>query len=175
MPLWKRTRWSPKAWCRMISKFFFFFLSEKSHHSNDIYTKATLWKEDHDIPLFAWKNRKGKNACLWDFPGGSVVKNLPTNAGDKGSILGPRRSHMPGATKPVCHNFWSCVLEPGSHSYWACMPHLLQPLCPRACVLQQGKPLQWGTCTLQLESSLSSLPTTRGSLHSAAKIQCCQK
>ena len=24
----------------------------------------------------------------WDFPGGPVVKNLPCNAGDSGSILG---------------------------------------------------------------------------------------
>ena len=30
-----------------------------------------------------------------DFPGGSVVKNLPANAGETGSIPGPGRSHMP--------------------------------------------------------------------------------
>ena len=29
-----------------------------------------------------------------DFPGGPVVKNLPCNAGDMGSIPGPGRSHM---------------------------------------------------------------------------------
>ena len=29
------------------------------------------------------------------FPGGPVVKNLPTNAGDMGSIPGSGRSHMP--------------------------------------------------------------------------------
>ena len=29
------------------------------------------------------------------FPGGSVVKNLPDNAEDTGSIPGPRRSLMP--------------------------------------------------------------------------------
>ena len=29
------------------------------------------------------------------FPGGTVVKNLPANAGDMGSIPGPGRSHMP--------------------------------------------------------------------------------
>ena len=29
------------------------------------------------------------------FPGGAVVKNLPADAGDKGSIPGPGRSHMP--------------------------------------------------------------------------------
>ena len=37
---------------------------------------------------FAEKGSRG-------FPGGSVVKNLPANAGDTGSIPGPRRSHMP--------------------------------------------------------------------------------
>ena len=30
-----------------------------------------------------------------DFPGGTVVKNPPVNAGDTGSSPGPRRSHMP--------------------------------------------------------------------------------
>ena len=29
------------------------------------------------------------------FPGGSVVKNPPANAGDTGSIPGPKRYHMP--------------------------------------------------------------------------------
>ena len=29
------------------------------------------------------------------FPGGTVVKNLPANAGDTGSSPGPGRSHMP--------------------------------------------------------------------------------
>ena len=32
---------------------------------------------------------------LWDLPGGAVVKNLPANAGDTGSIPGPGRSHVP--------------------------------------------------------------------------------
>ena len=30
----------------------------------------------------------------WGFPGGSVVKNPPANAGDMGSISDPGRSHM---------------------------------------------------------------------------------
>ena len=30
-----------------------------------------------------------------DFPGGTVVKNPPANAGDMGTIPGPVRSHMP--------------------------------------------------------------------------------
>ena len=35
------------------------------------------------------------NAVLLDFPGGTVVKNPPANAGDTGSSPGPGRSHMP--------------------------------------------------------------------------------
>ena len=35
------------------------------------------------------KNQQG------DFPGGTVVKNPPANAGDTGSSPGPGRSHMP--------------------------------------------------------------------------------
>ena len=34
-----------------------------------------------------------------DFPGGSVVKSLPANAGDMGSIPGPGRFHMPQSNK----------------------------------------------------------------------------
>ena len=38
-----------------------------------------------------------------DFPGGSVVKNLPVNAGNTGSIPGTGGFHMPRAetTEPV--------------------------------------------------------------------------
>ena len=31
----------------------------------------------------------------WESFGGPVVKNLPANAGDTGSVPGLRRSHMP--------------------------------------------------------------------------------
>ena len=33
--------------------------------------------------------------ALRGFPGGTVVENLPANAGDTGSSPGPGRSHMP--------------------------------------------------------------------------------
>ena len=32
---------------------------------------------------------------VWGFPGGTVVKNPPANAGDTGSTPGPGRPHMP--------------------------------------------------------------------------------
>ena len=40
-----------------------------------------------------------------DFPGGPVVKNLPANARDTGSIPDPGRSHMPQATKLMRHKY----------------------------------------------------------------------
>ena len=57
-------------------------------------------------------------ARSWGFPGGSVVENLPPDAGDTGLIPGPRRSHT-------------------LQSNLAHVPRLLSP---RACALQQQKP-----------------------------------
>jgi len=36
-----------------------------------------------------------KKVGNWDFPVGLVVRSPPANAGDTGSIPGPRRAHMP--------------------------------------------------------------------------------
>ena len=54
----------------------------------------------------------------WDFPGSPVVKNLPCNAGDGGSVPGGR-AKIPQATEqlsthtatrePVCHNERHCM------------------------------------------------------------------
>ena len=46
-----------------------------------------------------------------------------------------------GETKPLCHNYWACTLEPVSQNYWAHMP--------RACAPQQEKPPQWEAHTPQ--------------------------
>ena len=59
------------------------------------------------------------------FPGGSIVKNLPTNAGDMGSIPGSGRFHM---------------------------PHYNKARAPRTCALQQEKPPQREAQAPQLES-----------------------
>jgi len=44
-----------------------------------------------------------------DFPGGSVVKNLPANAGDAGSIFGSGRSPGEGNGNPLQY---SCLRKP---------------------------------------------------------------
>ena len=45
----------------------------------------------------------------WGFPGGSVVKNLPANAGDTGSIPGWGRSSGGGNGNPLQY---SCLENP---------------------------------------------------------------
>ena len=52
---------------------------------------------DPAIPLlgiYLEKNMVQKDTCR-DFPGGTVVKNLPANSGDTGSSPGLGRPHMP--------------------------------------------------------------------------------
>ena len=78
-----------------------------------------------------------------DFPGGVVVKNLPANAGDTGSIPGLGRSHMPWSN--AAHMPQLLSLHSRAHE-----PQLLRPLttttgvpAPRARVTQQEKPPQW--------------------------------
>ena len=46
---------------------------------------------------------------LWDFPGGSVVKNLPANARDMGSIPGLGRFPGEGNGNPLQY---SCLKNP---------------------------------------------------------------
>ena len=76
------------------------------------------------------------------FPGGTVVKNPPANAGDTGSSPGPGRSHMPWSNQARAPQLLS--LRSRAHG-----PQLLSPcattteaLTPRARALQQEKPLQ---------------------------------
>ena len=76
-------------------------------------------------------------------PGGTVVENLPANAGDTGSSPGLGRSTCCGATKPVHHNYWACALEPASHNYWSPRATTTEARTPRACALQQEKSSQW--------------------------------
>ena len=53
--------------------------------------------------------------CVQGFPGGSVVKNLPANAGDKGLIPGSRRS--PGEGNGNSRQY-SCLENPMDRGAW---------------------------------------------------------
>ena len=74
---------------------------------------------------------------FWDFPGGTVVKNPPANAGDKGLSSGLGRSHMLWSN-------WACAPQLPSVCSGAHEPQLLSPRAtttearaPRARALQQ--------------------------------------
>ena len=47
------------------------------------------------LGIYLKKTKTVTQKDIWGFPGGTVVKNLPANAGDTGSSPGPGRFHMP--------------------------------------------------------------------------------
>ena len=87
--------------------------------------------------------------CSRGFPGSAVVKNLPANAGDTGSSPVREDPTCCRANKPMHHNYEACALEPMSHSYWNLHATTTEVHVPRACALQQEKPLQWEARALQ--------------------------
>ena len=57
---------------------------------------------------------------FWGFPGGSVVKNLPANAGDVGSIPGLGRSPGEENSNPLQY---SCLEIPMDRGVWQATVH----------------------------------------------------
>ena len=58
----------------------------------DAWVEDVLLQKGATFISASWDNLK---ISLKGFPGGSVVKNLPVNAGDMSLIPDPGRSHMP--------------------------------------------------------------------------------
>ena len=74
-----------------------FFWNKK--HSSHPWTSTTKFSfpETANASIFYVPFQKYKSKWM-DFPGGTVVKNPPANAGDTGTSPGPGRSHMPQST-----------------------------------------------------------------------------
>ena len=71
-----------------------------------------------------------------DFPGGTVHKNLPASAGDMSSVPSMRRFHMPWSNRahvPQLLSPHTATIEPHAAN--------TETYTPRACALQQEKPL----------------------------------
>ena len=85
---------------------------------------------------------------MLDFHGDTVDGNPPASAGDAGSIPGQGRTHIPGSSYPMCHNYWGPTLKSGS-------------------AVTTDAPMLSRACTQQQEKSL--LTATRESPHKAAK------
>ena len=76
-----------------------------------------LQKED---PLFLVVQQMASSlwalvSSSWGFPGGTVVKNPPANAGDSGSIPGSGRSPREGNGNPLQY---SCLENPMNGGTW---------------------------------------------------------
>ena len=75
-----------------------------------------------------------------DFPDGSVVKNLPANAGDTSSNQVREDSTCHRATKSVCRNCWAPTLEPGRSNYRVCVPQQREAMRPKAVLCSKRNP-----------------------------------
>ena len=90
--------------------------TEPWHHKLNF---VQIWKCPNPTGLlFLSQKEIGHKKKHQGFPRGSVIKNPPASAGDTDSIPDPGRPHMPGATKPMRHNYWVSALEPRSPNYW---------------------------------------------------------
>ena len=81
------------------------------------------------IPRESQRRKEGgcKIQVSEGFPGGSVVKNLPANAGDVGSIPGPGGSHGPQSNSARGPQLLTCAREPRSRNYGAHLPSSWSP------------------------------------------------
>ena len=83
------------------------------------------------------------------FPGGTVVKNPPANAGDTGSSPGLGRSHMPQSNEACAPQLLSLCSRARGPQLLSLHATTTEAHAPRACTPQQEKPPQWEARTLQ--------------------------
>ena len=110
------------------------FIIQINYVTSTIYLEPSriekaIGKGFHYLPFFVlnsfllnWVPVIPSYFIFWSFPGGSVVKNLPVNAGDKGSIPRLGRSPGEGSGNLLQHSCWqiSWTEDPGSYSPWGC-------------------------------------------------------
>ena len=91
-------------------------ISCKNSHYDKLHKDNTL-----SLKLLGWWEREERNTLCrktstdWGFPGGSVVKNPPANAGDAGLIPGSGRSPGEGNGNPLQY---SCLRNPMNRGAW---------------------------------------------------------
>ena len=108
-----------------------------------------------------------------DFPGGTVVKNPPANAGTRVRSLVQKDPTCCGATKAVHGSYRACTLEPMNHNYWARALQLLKPAHLEP--MLHNNRSHCNEKPPHLNEEWPPLAVTRESLHAATKTQCSQK
>ena len=112
----------------------------------------------HSFPLGLWKEKYQHKVnasvsvvteqgmcCKWEFrgfPGGSVVKNLHTNAETGVQSLIQKDSRCHGATQPIGHNYWASGARAQEPQLSSLLATTTEARCPQACASQQKKPLR---------------------------------
>ena len=95
------------------------------------------------------------------FPGGSVVRNLPANAGDAGVIPDPERFHMPWSNEAPAP-------EPLS-------PYLLEPMQQRSHHNEKETPQQENSPNPHPQTPCNQRKPLHSNEHSTAKIKYIKK
>jgi len=96
--------------------------SERAPHagceSHTVFLKGFKGQRKEYLHLLCWLFQD--NTDFNGFPGGSVVKNPPVNAGDMGSILGSGRSPGEGNGNPLQY---SCLEKSMDRGVWQATVH----------------------------------------------------
>ena len=87
-----------------FSLFSLFLLSE-NYHVSFVFMIFYLLVEIWPFTFKLWRGEYEQ-----DFPGGTVGKNPPANAGDTGSIPGPGRFHMVQSNEACVPQLLKCTL-----------------------------------------------------------------
>ena len=90
-----------------------------------------------------------------DFPVGPMVKNLPANAGDLGSIPGSGRSPGEGNDNPLQY---SCLENPMDRGAWGATVHRVAKSQTRLSTAQHSTFYNW--CFESVQNSINKLPVT---------------
>ena len=107
-----------RGWHKMRVGWHHWLNGHESEQTQEIVKDRKAW---HVVVHGLTKSRTQFSAwtptATWGFPGGLVVKNLPVNAGDVGSMTGSGRSPGGGKSNPFQY---SCLENPmGRGAWWA--------------------------------------------------------
>ena len=79
-----------------------------------------LLERDYLVDVRSKTGDRGRKTLFWGFPGGSVVKNSPANAGNTGSFPWSGRSTGEGNGNPLQY---SCLGNPMDRGAWWTIVH----------------------------------------------------
>ena len=114
-----------------------------------------------------------KSIGSWVFPHGSVVKNLPANAGDTGSIPGLGRSPGEGKDSPLQY---ACLENSmGRGAWWATVHGVTEESDTTQGLNDNNKLADWAAGSMQVTESILHVdhPRRRTNNQTGTRRNCC--